>query len=128
MQATKNADLEIVITRAFPAPPQRVFEALTNAKQIPQWLHAPSSEMKLVTCAVTPKIGGGYRYVFQRASGATIEVLGTYEEVTPPSRIVAIETFNFSPLRVQTSTALKPQNRSTAMTITLRYASQKERA
>lgn len=39
--------------------------------------------MKLVTCEVTPKAGGIFRYVFQRANGAIIEVLGSYEGVAP---------------------------------------------
>jgi uncharacterized protein YndB with AHSA1/START domain len=116
-----------VITRAFDAPPERVFEALTNAGQIPHWLYSPSSKMKLVMCEATPQAGGKYRYVFQRSNGATIEVHGDYEEVARPHRIVAIESYNFSPLRVRTATVLEPQNKGTAMTITLRYASQKER-
>jgi uncharacterized protein YndB with AHSA1/START domain len=76
MPAIKHADLEIVIARAFDATPERVFEALTNAEQIPHWLYSPSSKMKLVMCEATPEAGGKYRYVFQRSNGATIEVHG----------------------------------------------------
>ncbi|HXA50523.1 MAG TPA: SRPBCC domain-containing protein [Candidatus Acidoferrum sp.] len=127
MQAIKHADREIVITRAFGAPRERVFEALTTPEQIRAWLHSPSAKMDLLTCEVTPQAGGTYRYVFRRANGATIEVHGTYEEVVPPHRLVANESYNFSPLHVRTATVLEPQSNGTAMTITLRYASQEER-
>jgi uncharacterized protein YndB with AHSA1/START domain len=127
MQVIRHSDQEIVITTVFDAPRERVFEALTSGEQIPQWLHSPSAKMKLVTCAVTLQVGGTYRYVFQRANGATIEVHGTYEEIAPPHRLIAEESYNFSPLRVRTATVLEPESDGTAMTITLRYASQEER-
>lgn len=125
MQATKPSDREIVLTRTFPASRQAVFDALTQANRIVQWMKP--THMSLVTCEVDLRPGGALRYVFQRPNGAKIEVRGVYDTVDPPRRFAYTETYDFSPLKVLVSTALEQVGTETVFKQTMTYSSKRER-
>ena len=82
MQVTKPSDRNIVLTRTFAAPRQKVFDALTKPDRVPRWFQP--KQMPLVTCEADLRGGGIFRYVFQRPSGTRIEMRGVYKEVDPP--------------------------------------------
>ena len=73
--------------------------------------------MPLAETHVDGRPSGSFRYVFQRPSGKQIEVRGAYQ------------TFDhdFSPLRIDVTTALDDVSGETRLTQTLRYASARER-
>ena len=125
MQATRPSDREIVLTRTFAAPRQAVFDALTQTNHLVRWMQPTT--MPLVTCAVDLRAGGSFRYVFQRSSGARIEVRGAYQSVDPPRLLVYTETYDFSPLEVRVTTALDQTGSETVFTQTMTYASKRER-
>jgi len=125
MQATKPSDRETVLTRTFAAPRQKVFDALTQANHIVQWMKP--SNFSLVACDVDLRVGGSFRYVYQRASGARIEVRGAYKRVDPPSRFEYTETYDFSPLQLQVTTTLDQVGAETVFKQTIVYASIRER-
>ena len=125
MKTSKQADLEIVLERQFPAPLSAVFDSLTQAKHIVHWMKP--ANMSLVTCEVDLREGGRFRYVFQRGGGATIEVRGTYEKVEPPRFVAYTETYDFSPLKVLVATTLEDSGSGTRFKQTLKYASKQER-
>ena len=125
MQATKPSDREIVLTRTFAAPRQIVFEALTQANHLVHWMKPTIAS--LVTCEIDLRAGGSFRYVFQRPSGATIEVRGAYESVDPPRRVVYTETYDFSPLKVLVTTTLDQSGSETVFKQTMVYSSKQER-
>ncbi len=83
--------------------------------------------MSLVTCEVDLRAGRCFRYVFQRAGGARIEVRGAYRTVDPPSRFVYTETYDFSPLQVLVTTALDQAGSGTVFQQTITYSSKQER-
>lgn len=125
MQASKPSDREIVLTRTFAAPPQAVFAALTEAKHIVNWMKP--TNMSLVRCEVDLRAGGSFRWVFQRPSGARIEVIGAYDAVDPPRLFAYTETYDFSPLKVLVTTVLEQAGRDTVFKQRITYSSKQER-
>ena len=125
MQVTKPSENEIVLAQTFAAPRAAVFAALTNAEHLVSWLKPTA--MALVSCEVDLRVGGKLRYVFERPNGRRIEVRGIFGAVEPPHRFAYAESYDFSPLKVQVTTALEEAGEKTVLTQTLRYASKKER-
>jgi uncharacterized protein YndB with AHSA1/START domain len=125
VQVAKTSDNEIVVTRTFAAPRDAVFAALTQAEHLLHWMK--STDMAFVACEVDLRVGGTFRYVFQRSNGFKIEVRGAYQAVDPPRRLVYTETYDFSPLTILVTTALDMASEGTVFRQTLRYSSREER-
>ncbi|NIR51277.1 hypothetical protein GWO43_21945 [candidate division KSB1 bacterium] len=125
MQITKPSDNEIVLIRTFSAPRETVFAALTQAEHLLRWMKP--TDMAIVVCEVDLRVGGAFRYVFQRSSGRKIEVRGDYEAVDPPHRFMYMETYDFSPLKVLVTTTLEVSDEETVFKQTLGYSSKQER-
>ena len=85
--AQRTSDRETVVTRNFDAPARLVFEAWTKAELFRQWWVPKSMGMKLLSCEMDVRVGGGYRLVFAHG-GSEAAFFGTYKEVTPHSRLV----------------------------------------
>jgi uncharacterized protein YndB with AHSA1/START domain len=124
-EVTRPSSREIVLTRAFIAPRQAVFDALTQADHLLRWMKP--TRMSLVTCEVDLRAGGSFRYVFERPTGTRIEVRGAYLSVDPPRRFVYAESYDFSPLKLQVTTTLNQDGRLTVFRQKLVYASKQER-
>jgi uncharacterized protein YndB with AHSA1/START domain len=125
MQVTRPTDRSIVLTRTFDVPRQRVFDALTKPDQVLRWYQP--KQMSLVTYEADLRVGGAYRYVFQRPGGKKIEVRGVYKEIDPPSRWVRTETYDFSKLTLLEKTVIDGVHGKTVWTQTIEYSSQEER-
>jgi uncharacterized protein YndB with AHSA1/START domain len=85
-KVTTPSDREIVTERVFDAPRDRVYEAFTDPKLIPQWWGLRSTTTKVDQMDVTP--GGSWRFVEVNEDGSETGFRGTYREVEPPERIV----------------------------------------
>ena len=70
LKLTTHGDREIVITRAFDAPRKLVFDALTKPKLVKRWLLGPDG-WSMPVCEIDLKVGGKYRYVWQRDKDGT---------------------------------------------------------
>jgi uncharacterized protein YndB with AHSA1/START domain len=125
MQVTRPTDRSIVLTRSFDAPRQRVFDAFTKHDQVLRWYQP--KQMSLVTHETDLRVGGTYRYVFQRPNGKRIEVRGVYKEIDPPHRWVHTETYDFSSLTLLVTTVLVEVRGKTVWTQRIVYSSQTER-
>jgi uncharacterized protein YndB with AHSA1/START domain len=79
-------ELEILITRAFDAPIQLVFDVFTKTEHLRRTLAPFGEEMK--ECTFDARVGGSYHYVFVADDGRDMSFRGTYLEVQPPTRIV----------------------------------------
>ena len=124
-QIAKPSDREIVITRAFAAPRQKVFDAMTNPDEVPRWFE--SSRMTLEKYEAAVQAGGAFRYVFRRPSGAKLEMRGVFEQVDAPRRWVHTETYDFSPVRLLVTLVLEESGGKTVLTQTILYQSKEER-
>jgi len=78
--------LEIVITRAFDAPIELVFDVLTKPDHVRNWF-APFED-KVTVCSIDLSVGGKYHIVFVTPDGTECSFRGTYLEIERPTRIV----------------------------------------
>jgi len=84
----RTSERELVVTRTIDGPPPSVFEAWTNAELFRQWWVPKSLGVKLLSCEVDARVGGGYRLTFDTGSAEPMAFFGRYLEVTPPTRLV----------------------------------------
>ena len=82
---------EIVITRIFDAPREKVFKASMDPKLIPQWWGPKRFTTKVDKMDVRP--GGVWRFVHRDAEGNEYAFHGVYHEIVPNERVV--DTFEF---------------------------------
>src|SRR6188768_1610442 len=81
----RTSERELVVTRTFNGPARLVFEAWTKPELFSQWWVPTSMGMSLRSCEMDVRVGGKYRLEFEPDGMA---FFGTYEEVTPHSRLV----------------------------------------
>jgi uncharacterized protein YndB with AHSA1/START domain len=110
------SDCEIVLTRAFDAPRQMVFDALTKPELLRRWF-APHG-WSLAVCEVDLKVGGRFHFVMQRPDGGQVGMRGVWREIAPPERLVHTESFDDFPVESQITTEFAEQNGRTTLTIT----------
>jgi uncharacterized protein YndB with AHSA1/START domain len=84
--AKSSADREIVITRLIDAPPERVFDAWTDAAQVVQWWGPRGFTATTHKMDVRP--GGVWRFVMHGPDGRDYQNKITYLEVVRPERLV----------------------------------------
>lgn len=83
----RKSDREIAWSRLINGPARLVFEAWTKAELFQRWWVPKSFPIKLLSCELDVRVGGGYRLTFE-AGGQTASFFGKYLEVTPHSRLV----------------------------------------
>jgi uncharacterized protein YndB with AHSA1/START domain len=87
-------DREIIMTRTFNAPRDLVFDAFTKPELVKRWLLGPDG-WSMPVCEIDFRVGGAYRYVWQRDSdGVQMGVGGVYREIGRPERVVHTERFD----------------------------------
>ena len=84
----RTSDRELVVTRTFNSPARLVFEAWTKSELFTRWWVPRSMGMKLLSCQLDVRVGGGYRLEFANEGSEPFAFFGKYLEVTPPSRLV----------------------------------------
>jgi len=82
----KTADREIVITRVFDAPRERVFNAMTDPKQVVQWWGPKGFTTTIEKMDVRP--GGVWKHVMHGPDGTDYPNKSVFIEVVKPERIV----------------------------------------
>ena len=96
LQVAAQGDREILVTRAFDAPRELVYEAYTKPELLKRWLGGNFGGWSLDVCEIDLVVGGAYRWVWNGPDGAQMGISGVYREVTPPARIVCTELFDES--------------------------------
>jgi len=116
-----SGEREITMSRVFDAPRHLVFDAFTKPELIKRWLLGPDG-WTMPVCEVDLRVGGRYRYVWQKVGkGTEMGVSGVYRELAPPGRIVHTEKFDESwyPGEALITTVLTEQGGKTTMTMTI---------
>ncbi len=123
---TMPSDRELVVTRVFNAPRQRVFDAWTKPEHLVSWYGCHTSS--LVVCDVDLRVGGAYRFVARLADGTEHTISGVYRDIAPPERLVFTQCFNDDPDK-EALVALQLDERGgkTSMTMTALYRSAEDR-
>ncbi|MEY2488725.1 MAG: hypothetical protein QOC70_667 [Verrucomicrobiota bacterium] len=124
LKIAPSGEREIIMTRAFDATRDLVFDALTKPELVKRWLLGPPG-WSMPICEIDLKVGGAYRYVWRHEHGREMGMGGTYREIARPDRIVHTELFDkgWYPGECLITTALTEQGGVTTMTATMRYES-----
>ena len=80
----RTSERAVVVRRTFDAPARLVFEAWTTPELFRQWWLPRSMGARLRSLDMDARTGGSYRLDF----GDGMAFYGTYQEVTPHTRIV----------------------------------------
>ena len=83
----RKSQREMVITRTFNGPARLVFEAWTKPELFKRWWLPKSLGLKLLSCEMDARVGGGYRLEFDIGGPEPMAFFGSYLEVTPYSRL-----------------------------------------
>ncbi len=130
LTVTTPTDREVVITRAFDAPRELVWEAMSGPEFLRRWLFGPPG-WEMTACEDDPRVGGTFRWAWEGPDGAAMQMSGTYRQVDPPRRAVRTETFDFGcapQVGEQLATlVLTEQGGTTTMTLTVLYPSKEAR-
>ncbi len=106
---------EIVVTRIFDAPREKVFKASMDPKLIPQWWGPKRFTTKVDKMDVRP--GGVWRFVHRDAEGNEYAFHGMYHEIVPNERVVDTFEFEGMPGHVSLETmTLEEQDGKTELT------------
>ena len=118
---------EIVMTRAFDAPRQLVFDAFTKPELLKRWLYGLEGWV-LAVCEIDLRVGGRYRYVW-KGHGMEMGMGGVYREIVVPEKIVSTEKFDdaWYPGEAIGTVVLTEQAGTTTLTQTLLYESRAAR-
>lgn len=91
---TLPSDEEYLVTRAFDARANLVFEALTTPELVKRWWGFETSEWKV--CEIDLRVGGKWRFVIHDR-GMEVGFHGEYREIGPPHRLVSTEMYEGVP-------------------------------
>jgi len=85
---TRTADGGHVLnlTRHFKAPRERVYRAFTEPDHVARWFGPEGMTCEILEFDARP--GGRYSLVMRNAEGAPHPLSGTFQELTPPERLV----------------------------------------
>jgi uncharacterized protein YndB with AHSA1/START domain len=83
---TPAGEATIVMTRAYDAPRNLVWQAITDAKHVAQWWGGPSFTNPVCEMDVRP--GGLWRHVMRFPSGHELHLNFVFLEVEKPKRLV----------------------------------------
>jgi uncharacterized protein YndB with AHSA1/START domain len=92
---TLPSDTEYVITRAFDAPAELVFDALTTPELVKRWWGFETSEW--LVCEIDLREGGRWRYLIREHDDMEVGFHGEYREISRPYRLVWTEMYEGVP-------------------------------
>ena len=120
MQTTTNptshsstADREIVTTRLIDAPRELVYEAWTDPKHVGHWF-GPDG-FTTITKSMDVRPGGKWVFVMHGPDGTEWPNVVTYEEVTPPTRLVYLHGDDKEPDMFHVTMTLDDEGGQTAL-------------
>ncbi len=94
------SETEIEMQRAFKAPRELVYRAVTEPDLIPKWWGMRNSTT--VVDKLDARVGGEWRFIQRGTDGSEYAFRGTFLELDPPSKVV--QTFEFEPMPGHVST------------------------
>lgn len=85
----RTSDRELVVTRVFDAPPDKLFKAWSQPDLFRRWWVPQSvTGVSLLSCELDVRTGGKYRLEFGTGGSDTMAFYGKYLDVVPNRRIV----------------------------------------
>lgn len=126
IELTVNTDVptEIRMTRTFAAPRRLVVKAMTTPALIKKWLGGVRAEV--VSVEMDLRVGGRYRYEFERKDGGRFAFVGVIREVAA-DRVVHTESLEGQPGESLVTTAWDEKDGQTTMTVVMAFPTQELR-
>ena len=90
--AERNNPQEFTISRVFDAPRDLVWKVFTDPEHMKQWW-GPKG-FKVIASKMDLRPGGSYHYGMHAPDGSPMWGMMRYREITPPSRIVFVNSFS----------------------------------
>jgi uncharacterized protein YndB with AHSA1/START domain len=89
---TATQEIDFVLSRVFDAPRDLVWKAFTEPQRMQQWW-GPKG-FKVIASKMDLRAGGTYHYGMQMPDGKAMWGKLVYREITPPERLVLINSFS----------------------------------
>jgi uncharacterized protein YndB with AHSA1/START domain len=106
---------EIIITRLFDAPADRLFKAMSDPSLIPNWW-GPRKYITIVD-KMDFKEGGSWRFINRESDGTDYAFHGVYHSIAAPTRMVQTFEWEGMPGHVSLETmTLEERNGQTLLT------------
>ena len=122
---TLPSDTELVMTRAFQAPAQILFDMWTKPEHVRQWYGVRGTTVTV--CDIDLRPGGAWRWVVAR-DAMEIAFSGVFREIDPPRRLVRTERFEAMPGPGAIVTLTFDENGGqTTLTMHMRFPSKADR-
>ncbi len=126
MTLSLPSDREIVLTRAFDAPRELVFEAHSKPEHLRQWWGPRRYDVTV--CEIDFRPGGAWRMAHRGPDGEEFGFHGEYREIVPPEKIVWTFEFEGAPGNVSVETAtFEERDGKTVVTASALYDSPEAR-
>jgi uncharacterized protein YndB with AHSA1/START domain len=126
LTVTTPTDREIVMSRAFDAPRDLVFEAHSSCEHLSRWWGPRKYE--IASCDVDFRPGGAWRIVHRNADGQDFAFRGEHREIVRPERIVRTFEWEGLPGHVSVETLmLEERDGVTTLTTTSVFDSVEDR-
>lgn len=96
LKVTTPSDLEIVMTRSFNAPRERVWDAMTRPDLMQRWMFTPP-DWSWTRCDMDVRVGGEFHWEWAGGGNHAMTISGVHKEVVPPAKIVHTERMVMGP-------------------------------
>jgi uncharacterized protein YndB with AHSA1/START domain len=115
-EVTLPTDDQIKVVRAFDAPADLVYRAVTEPELVKRWWGARRGAMTVAE--IDLRVGGKWRYVMNASTGQEVGFHGEFREIVPNERIVQTEAYEGIPdpdesANVNTMTLVEADGRTT---------------
>lgn len=123
---TTPSDHELVATRVFDAPRQRVWDAFMKPEHLRQWMLGPDG-WTMPVCEIDLRPGGAWHWVWRKQDDETMEMHGEYREIAEPERVVNTERWGGDWPETLVTTEFAEKAGRTTVTVTVLYPSKEAR-
>ncbi|TGK00752.1 ATPase [Leptospira semungkisensis] len=113
--SSNTADRELVTTRIFDAPREKVFEAWTNPEQVVHWWGPRGFTNTIHEMDVRP--GGVWKFIMHGPDGVDYQNLIEYKEVVRPEKLVYSHGSNDDPRQFEVSVTFEEEGSKTKLTM-----------
>lgn len=87
MDEKRAEEISLQIKRTINAPREKVYRAWTDPQELKQWF-APSKDFKTLVPQMDVRSGGNYRVEMHAPDGKIHKLVGRFQEVQPPAKLV----------------------------------------
>lgn len=123
--AKAQGDRDIIVTRHFAAPPEKVWQAITETALMRQWMTSDFGALKSLTGSAV--VGGTHHFIWDN-EGADMNMIATYDLLDAPNTIRHRETWpEFDFMESVVETRLSPAPGGTDMQMTITFATAEAR-